>query len=174
MDGQWFRPNDQREDASHFIILKNFSKANGVHEINEKIGKLLADAEKMGMEGEVEKSQEVIEMMFMARIIYFIQDYERSWSSKRWKKKCRTKLSEFDAQESFSKTSLWRENIILMQKMSLWLSFENYRQFSSSTTASPSVWSLLVIFGEFRWSPWQWQKTSRSLWRQTSSWFYRS
>ena len=46
--------------------MKNFPKANGVHEINEKIGKLLADAEKMGMEGEVEKSQEVIEMMFMA------------------------------------------------------------------------------------------------------------
>jgi len=63
----------------------------------------------MGMEGEVEKSQEVIEMMFMAQIIYFIQDYERSGSLKRWKKKCRTKLSEFDAQESFSKTSLWRE-----------------------------------------------------------------
>jgi len=35
-------------------------KANGVHEINEKIGKLLADAEKMGMEGEVEKSQEIM------------------------------------------------------------------------------------------------------------------
>jgi len=34
-------------------------KANGVHEINEKIGKLLADAEKAGMEGEVGKSQEV-------------------------------------------------------------------------------------------------------------------
>ena len=51
----------------------------------------------MGMEGEVEKSQEVIEMMFMARVIYFIQDYERSRSPERRKKKCRTKLSEFDA-----------------------------------------------------------------------------
>ncbi|CBY34037.1 unnamed protein product [Oikopleura dioica] len=35
-------------------------KANGVHEINEKIGKLLADAEKAGMEGEVGKSQEIL------------------------------------------------------------------------------------------------------------------
>ena len=31
------------------------------------------------------------------------------------------------------------KNIILMQKMSLWLSFENDRQFSSSTTTSPSM-----------------------------------
>ena len=88
--------------------MKNFLKANGVHEINEKIGKLLADAEKMGMEGEVEKSQEVIEMMFMARVIYFIQDYERSRSPERRKKKCRTKLSEFDAKESFSIRSFLR------------------------------------------------------------------
>merc|ERR1711970_105452 len=35
-------------------------KANGVHDINEKIGKLLAEAEKMGMQGEVEKSQEIM------------------------------------------------------------------------------------------------------------------
>ena len=62
----------------------------------------------MGMEGEVEKSQEVIEMMFMARVIYFIQDYERSRSPERRKKKCRTKLSEFDAKESFSIRSFLR------------------------------------------------------------------
>ena len=51
----------------------------------------------MGMEGEVEKSQEVIEMMFMAWIIYFIQDYERSRSIERRKTKRRTKLSKFYA-----------------------------------------------------------------------------
>merc|ERR1711990_320694 len=33
-------------------------KANGVHDINEKIGTLLEEAEKLGGEGEVEKSQE--------------------------------------------------------------------------------------------------------------------
>jgi RNA-binding protein Luc7-like 2 len=35
-------------------------KANGVHDINEKIGTLLEEAEKLGGEGEVEKSQEIM------------------------------------------------------------------------------------------------------------------
>ena len=34
-------------------------KANGVSEINERIGTLLEEAEKAGMTGEVEKSQKV-------------------------------------------------------------------------------------------------------------------
>ena len=42
-----------------FNFNKNQEKANGVHELNEKIGKLLAEAEQAGMKGEVGKSQEV-------------------------------------------------------------------------------------------------------------------
>ena len=42
-----------------FNFNKIQEKANGVHELNEKIGKLLAEAEQAGMKGEVGKSQEV-------------------------------------------------------------------------------------------------------------------
>merc|ERR1712228_624550 len=47
---------EKQQDISNEIE----EKANGVHELNEKIGKLLAEAEKAGMEGEVGKSQEIL------------------------------------------------------------------------------------------------------------------
>lgn len=47
---------EKQKDISNEIE----EKANGVHELNEKIGKLLAEAETAGMEGEVAKSQEIL------------------------------------------------------------------------------------------------------------------
>merc|ERR1712126_499975 len=47
---------EKQKDISNEIE----EKANGVHELNEKIGKLLAEAEQAGMKGEVGKSQEIL------------------------------------------------------------------------------------------------------------------
>lgn len=45
----------------------HFSQAERVHELNEEIGKLLAKAEQLGAEGNVEESQKVMEEVEKAR-----------------------------------------------------------------------------------------------------------
>ena len=101
------------------FIFQNFSKANGVHEINEKIGKLLADAEKMGMEGEVEKSQEVIEMMFMARKFNLFKIMKEVEALKDEKRNAEQSYRNSMPRNHFQKRHCNVKNIILMQKMSL-------------------------------------------------------
>lgn len=50
---------EKLEEKQREINADIEDKANGVSEINERIGALLEEAEKAGMAGEVEKSQKV-------------------------------------------------------------------------------------------------------------------
>ena len=55
-------------NSSELIFLSLFmKKAERVHELNEEIGKLLARAEQLGGEGNVDESQQVLEMVEKTR-----------------------------------------------------------------------------------------------------------
>ena len=74
-------------------------KANGVSEINERIGALLEEVEKAGMAGEVEKSQKVFNLIKLKLInLFFFKDNGRCRSAERTETRCRGVVPQFHAQ----------------------------------------------------------------------------
>lgn len=56
--------------ATHFFSpLLYHKKAERVHELNEEIGKMLAKAEQLGGEGNVEEAQKVLENVEKSRAL---------------------------------------------------------------------------------------------------------
>lgn len=69
----------------HRVIILTLSlwyqQAERVHELNEEIGKLLARAEQLGGEGNVEEAQEVLEKVEKTRAMK--KEAEVSWQGSR-------------------------------------------------------------------------------------------
>lgn len=69
--------------SHHFNFVCSGSQAEKVHELNEEIGKLLAKAEQLGAEGNVDEAQKVLQEVEKVRTRKKDAEVSEGWSKER-------------------------------------------------------------------------------------------